>query len=187
MEQVEGFIGNFEVTIRKKARYVDMVKCTGCGECSNICPLKSTPSEFDFGMGTRAAIYMPFPQAVPARPVIDKNACAKIIRNGCGLCEKKCAPGAINFQDRDELIQEKVGAIVVATGYQALQHRPRAGVRQDHGLRRVRLRQVQGRHRRAAVRAAGFGLGSDQRRDQAALRRQGAADDRVHRLRRLAR
>jgi heterodisulfide reductase subunit A len=117
VEDVQGFIGNFEVTIRKKARYVDMTKCTGCGECMKICPLKRTPSEFDFGMGTRPAIYMPFPQAVPARPVVDKKVCAKIIRNGCGLCEKKCAPGAINWQDRDELIQEKVGAIVVATGY----------------------------------------------------------------------
>ena len=119
--QVEGFIGNFKVTIRKKARYVDVAKCTGCGECSKICPLKRTPSEFDYGMGMRPAIYMPFPQAVPARPVIDKKVCAKIIRNGCGLCEKKCAPGAINFKDTDQLVEEAVGAIVVATGYRLYQ------------------------------------------------------------------
>jgi heterodisulfide reductase subunit A len=119
--QVEGFIGNFKVTIRKKARYVDTTKCTGCGECSKICPLKRTPSEFDYGMGMRPAIYMPFPQAVPARPVIDKKVCAKIIRNGCGLCEKKCAPGAINFQDTDQMVEEAVGAIVVATGYRLYQ------------------------------------------------------------------
>jgi len=117
VEAVAGFIGNFTVTIRKKARYVDVTKCTGCGECSKICPLKRNPSEFDFGMGMRPAIYIPFAQAVPARPVIDKNVCAKLIRNGCGLCEKKCAPGAINFKDQDELIEEKVGAVVVATGY----------------------------------------------------------------------
>ena len=121
VEAVDGFLGNFRVTIRKKARYVDMTKCTGCGECSKVCPLKRTPSEFDYGMGTRPAIYMPFPQAVPARPVIDKNVCAKIIRNGCGLCEKKCAPGAINFKDTDQLVEEPVGAIVVATGYQLYQ------------------------------------------------------------------
>jgi heterodisulfide reductase subunit A len=114
---VDGFIGNFKVAIRQKARYVDMTKCTGCGECSKVCPLKRNPSEFDYGMGMRPAIYMPFPQAVPARPVIDKKTCAKIIRNGCGLCEKKCAPGAINFQDTDRVVEESVGAIVVATGY----------------------------------------------------------------------
>jgi len=117
VESVEGFIGNFTVTVRRKARYVDTDKCTGCGECSKVCPLKRNPSEFDFGMGMRPAIYIPFAQAVPARPVIDKNVCAKIIRNGCGLCEKKCAPGAINFKDQDRLVEEKVGAVVVATGY----------------------------------------------------------------------
>ncbi len=117
VEAVDGFIGNFEVTIRKKARYVDVDKCTGCGECMKVCPLKRNPSEFDFGMGMRPAIYIPFPQAVPARPVVDKKVCAKIIRNGCGLCEKKCAPGAINFKDQDQLVKEKVGAVVVATGY----------------------------------------------------------------------
>jgi heterodisulfide reductase subunit A len=117
VEQVDGFIGNFEITIRQKARYVDITKCTGCGECSKACPLKKNLSEFDYGMGMRPAIYMPFPQAVPARPVIDKKVCAKLIRNGCGLCEKKCAPGAINFKDEDKLVKEKVGAVVVATGF----------------------------------------------------------------------
>jgi heterodisulfide reductase subunit A2 len=117
VQAVDGYIGNFQVTIRKKARYVDITKCTGCGECSKVCPLKRNLSEFDYGMGMRPAIYIPFPQAVPARPVIDKNVCAKLIRNGCGLCEKKCAPGAINFKDTDQLVEEAVGAIVVATGY----------------------------------------------------------------------
>jgi heterodisulfide reductase subunit A len=117
VEAVEGFIGNFTATIRQKARYVDISKCTGCGECAKVCPLKRNASEFDFGMGMRPAIYMPFAQAVPARPVIDKKTCAKLIRNGCGLCEKKCAPGAINFKDEDRVVEEKVGAIVVATGY----------------------------------------------------------------------
>ena len=117
VEAVDGFVGNFEITIRQKARYVDISKCTGCGECSKVCPLKKNKSEFDYGMGLRAAIYMPFPQAVPARPVIDKTVCAKLIRNGCGLCEKKCAPGAINFKDEDRLVKEKVGAVVLATGF----------------------------------------------------------------------
>ncbi len=117
VEAVDGFVGNFTARIRQKARYVDVTKCTGCGECSKACPLKRNPSEFDYGMGMRPAIYMPFPQAVPARPVIDKNVCAKLIRNGCGLCEKKCAPGAINFKDEDKIVEEKVGAVVMATGY----------------------------------------------------------------------
>jgi len=117
VEKVEGFVGNFKITIRQKARYVDVSKCTGCGECWNVCPLKRNPSEFDYGMGMRPAIYIPFPQAVPARPVIDKSQCAKLIRNGCGLCEKKCKAEAINFKDEDRLVEEAVGAVVVATGY----------------------------------------------------------------------
>lgn len=117
VESVEGYVGNFRVTVRNKARYVDIEKCTGCGECFHVCPLKRNPSEFDYGMGFRRAIYMPFPQAVPARPVIDKKVCAKLVRNGCGLCEKKCAAKAIRFDDTDRLVEEQVGAIVVATGY----------------------------------------------------------------------
>jgi len=117
VETVSGYVGNFNVTIRQKARYVDIKKCTGCGECWNVCPLKRNPSEFDYAMGMRPAIYVPFPQAVPARPVIDAKVCAKIIRNGCGLCLKKCKAEAINFKDQDKLVEEKVGAVVIATGY----------------------------------------------------------------------
>src|SRR5271165_2050260 len=117
VEKVEGFVGNFKITIRQRARYVDVNKCTGCGECWNVCPLKRNRSEFDYGMGMRPAIYIPFPQAVPARPVVDKKVCAKLIRNGCGLCEKKCKAGAINFKDEDRVVEESVGCIVVATGY----------------------------------------------------------------------
>ncbi len=73
VESVEGFIGNFKVKIRQKPRYVDISKCTGCGDCWNKCPIKKNPSEFDYGMGMRPAIYIPFPQAVPARPVIDAD------------------------------------------------------------------------------------------------------------------
>ncbi len=119
VEGVEGYVGNFKVTIRQKARYVDVKKCTGCGECWNSCPLKKNLSEFDFGMGYRRAIYIPFPQAVPARPVIDKNACTRLKKgSGCGLCEKKCAAQAIMFHDTDKTVVEDVGAIIVATGYQ---------------------------------------------------------------------
>jgi len=118
VESVDGYVGNFKATIRKKARYIDIDKCTGCGECWVKCPSNKTPSEFDYGLATRKAIYMPFPQAVPARPVIDKDACIKFQRGACGLCQKRCQAGAINFEDKDELITEEVGAVIVATGYQ---------------------------------------------------------------------
>ncbi|MEN6627792.1 MAG: CoB--CoM heterodisulfide reductase iron-sulfur subunit A family protein [Candidatus Sumerlaeia bacterium] len=122
VESVQGFVGNFRVTIRRKARYVDTDKCTGCGECWTNCPTKKIPSEFDYGMGPRTAIYIPFPQAVPARPVIDKDACVRLKRGkGCGLCEKKCQAGAIRFDDEDRLIEEEVGAVIVATGYKLYQ------------------------------------------------------------------
>ena len=71
---MSGFVGNFEVTIRRRARSVDMEKCTGCGVCYEKCPVK-VPSEFDAGMGKRKAIYVPFPQAVPNVPVIDREHC----------------------------------------------------------------------------------------------------------------
>src|SRR5208282_2490889 len=101
IETVEGYVGNFRVAVRKKARYVDMSKCTGCGQCWNSCPSKKNPSQFDYGLGKRTAIYVPFPQAVPARPVIDRQACLKLSKDKCGICAKKCQPGAICFDDQD--------------------------------------------------------------------------------------
>jgi heterodisulfide reductase subunit A len=118
VESVEGYLGNFTVKIRQKARYVDMSKCTGCGECWTNCPSKKNLSEFDYNMGFRKAIYIPFPQAVPARPVIDKENCTRLKKGkGCGICEKKCAAGAIVYDDVDKVVEERVGAIIVATGY----------------------------------------------------------------------
>ena len=118
VQSVEGYIGNFKVKVRKKARYVDMDKCTGCGECLGVCPSKKTPSEFDYGLRNRTAIYMPFPQAVPARPVIDETACLRLTKRRCGVCSKKCPTGAINFDDKEQLVTEEIGAIVVATGFE---------------------------------------------------------------------
>jgi len=118
VESIEGYIGNFSVKVKNKARYVDMDKCTGCGECYNKCPIKKNPSEFDFGMGNRTAIYVPFPQAVPARPVIDKENCAMLLKGKCGVCAKVCGVNAINYEDTDKFVTEDVGAIVVATGFQ---------------------------------------------------------------------
>jgi heterodisulfide reductase subunit A len=113
---VTGFIGNFSVTVRQKARYVDHSKCTGCGTCWGKCPQK-VPSEFDLNMGTRKAIYIPFPQAVPNKPCIDAASCRRITEQKCGVCAKVCPVGAINYEDRDKILQLEVGAIVIATGY----------------------------------------------------------------------
>ncbi len=119
VDSVSGYVGNFTVKIRKKARYVDIDKCTGCGTCWTNCPSGKTLSEFDYSLGKRKAIYVPFPQAVPARPVIDPKACLRLLYGkGCGLCEKNCGPNAINFEDKDEIITEEVGAIIVSTGFE---------------------------------------------------------------------
>src|SRR5512136_1246485 len=118
---IEGSIGNYTVKIRKKPRYVDMDKCTGCGDCAAACRLKDRiVSEFNQGMGKRGAAYMPFPQAVPLKYVIDDKKCLFLTKGKCGdepLCRKACAQGAINFDQKEEIVERKVGAIVVTTGY----------------------------------------------------------------------
>jgi heterodisulfide reductase subunit A len=121
VEEVSGYVGNFEVKVRKKARYVDMDKCTGCGLCAQECRLHNRiPSEFDMGMGKRSAIYIPFPQAVPAKYTIDPERCLFLTRGKCGKgpkCIDACLPGAIDFEQKDEIVEFKVGSIIVATGY----------------------------------------------------------------------
>ena len=118
IELVEGYIGNFQVTIRKKARSIDEEKCTGCGICMEKCPVKNIPNKFDCNLGMRPAIYVPFPQAVPNTPVIDRENCIKFKTGKCGLCQKVCGPGAVDYEQKDQLIIEQVGAIVVATGFE---------------------------------------------------------------------
>ena len=118
LEAVDGYIGNFQVRIRKKARSVDMGKCTGCGVCMAKCPQKKIPNSFDRNLGLRPAIYVPFPQAVPNTPVIDRENCTYFKSGKCGVCQKVCGPGAVDFGQEDELITEPVGAIVVATGFE---------------------------------------------------------------------
>lgn len=117
VEEVSGYIGNFDVKIRKKAKYVNHDLCTGCGACIEKCPNKKLVSEFDEGMGLRTAIYKPFPQAVPNKPVIDPERCRKITKDRCGMCAKACPRDAINFEDKEEIITDRFGAIVAATGF----------------------------------------------------------------------
>jgi heterodisulfide reductase subunit A len=99
---------------------VDEEKCVGCGICWSKCPIKNIPSEFDMGLSMRTAIYVPFPQAVPNIPVIDRKNCVYFIKGRCKACEMFCEAGAIDFDQEDEIITEKVGAIVVATGFDLL-------------------------------------------------------------------
>ncbi|MFX1409522.1 MAG: hydrogenase iron-sulfur subunit [Promethearchaeota archaeon] len=117
---VSGKAGDFKVKVIKKARYVDWDKCTGCGACSEKCPMKKIPSEFEEGMGNRTAIYIPFPQAVPRKAIIDAKKCLYLTKNACQLCEKECEAGAINWDDKDELLEYNVASIIVATGYDQL-------------------------------------------------------------------
>ncbi|MBD9009192.1 MAG: CoB--CoM heterodisulfide reductase iron-sulfur subunit A family protein [Clostridiales bacterium] len=115
--EVGGFVGNFEVTIKKRARFVKEDICTGCGACTEKCPMKKVPNEFNLGMNNRSAIYIPFAQAVPKVATIDPNYCLKLKTGKCGLCSKVCTAGAIDYEAKDEFIKERYGAIVAATGY----------------------------------------------------------------------
>ena len=114
---IKGFVGNFDVTIKKNARYVKEDICTGCGACVEKCPMKKVPNEFNLGMDNRSAIYIPFAQAVPKVATIDPSACNMLKNGKCGLCAKVCTAGAIDYTQKDEFIEEKYGAIVAATGF----------------------------------------------------------------------
>ncbi|MHA1310144.1 MAG: FAD-dependent oxidoreductase [Candidatus Helarchaeota archaeon] len=118
--KVDGDVGNFEVTVLKKPRYVDETKCKGCGKCAMKCPaqkLLKIPDEFNMGLQTRGAIYIPFPQAVPPVYLIDPENCLKLTKDKCGACEKQCDIGAINYDMKPEYRKIKVGAIVAVTGF----------------------------------------------------------------------
>ena len=117
VEAVKGFVGNFHVTIRKKARYVKEDVCTGCGLCTEKCPQKKVPNEFNLGMDNRRAIYIPFAQAVPKVATIDPNYCTMLKTGKCGVCSRVCTAGAIDYKQKDALIEREYGAIVVATGF----------------------------------------------------------------------
>ena len=120
VDKVEGYIGNFKITLKQKAKYVDQESCNGCGDCWNKCPAKKISSEFEQDLGKRTAIYMPFPQAIPAKPVIDNENCIYLKSGKCGLCEKVCLKKSIRFEDQDEYIEVDVGSVVLATGFECI-------------------------------------------------------------------
>jgi heterodisulfide reductase subunit A len=112
---VKGYVGNFDVSILKRARYVDETECTACGDCVKVCPVVR-PDEFNLGLSSRRAIFSPFPQAVPSAYVINVNECLGHNPVVCAKCVEACDKGCINFRMSDEEIVEKVGSIIVATG-----------------------------------------------------------------------
>jgi heterodisulfide reductase subunit A len=115
VESVSGFVGNFHVTVRKKARYVDPGECTSCGECALVCPV-SKPDEYQQGFSSRKAIYLPFPQAVPSAYILNMDDCLGNNPIACGKCQDVCEKKCINYDDQDELVNIEAGVIIVATG-----------------------------------------------------------------------
>ncbi|MFO8077051.1 MAG: CoB--CoM heterodisulfide reductase iron-sulfur subunit A family protein [Thermoplasmatota archaeon] len=124
VSNVDGTIGNYKVTVNKKARYVQLDKCKGCGDCAEACRLHDRIiSEFDMGMGKRSAIYIPYAQAVPPKYTIDKDTCLMLTKGKCGsgpLCVEACPEKCIDFNQQDTIVDINVGVIVVATGYDVL-------------------------------------------------------------------
>ena len=117
VEDITGYVGNFDVTIRKKTTYVDWDKCTGCGACTEKCPSKNVPDRFNENVGLTTAINIPFPQAIPKRASINPDYCRKLTTGKCGICAKICPTKAIDYERKDEIINVKVGSVIAATGY----------------------------------------------------------------------
>jgi len=118
VKKVEGDPGDFTVTVLKKPRYIDETKCKGCGDCATKCPKIEVGNIFDMNLGKRKSIYIPFPQAVPPIYLIDPELCLKFTKGVCGVCEKVCEAEAIDYEQQPQDIEIKVGAIVVATGFE---------------------------------------------------------------------
>ncbi len=120
LDSLSGYVGNFSAKIRKKARFIDEDKCTGCGICTEKCPSRKGLNEFNMGLNKRGAIYIPFAQAIPNVAVIDSEQCIHFRTGKCGLCEKNCSAGAIKFDQKDEILERRYGAIIVATGFRPI-------------------------------------------------------------------
>ncbi len=115
VEDISGYVGNFKVRVRKKARYVDETECTACGDCAKVCPVVA-PDEFQMGLSTRRAVYIPFPQAVPSAYLVDVESCLGSNPIACGKCQETCEKKCISFDRQDEIVTFDVGAVIVATG-----------------------------------------------------------------------
>lgn len=120
---VKGSAGNFQVNIRQKARFVDTEKCVGCGICAEKCPSK-VDDAYNENMGKRKAIYIEYPQAVPLSYIIDGEKCIKITQGKCGVCQKLCKSGAINYEDQDKVREISVGSILLTPGFEEYNDNP---------------------------------------------------------------
>ena len=116
VKEIEGFVGNFKVTVRQNPRYVNPEKCNLCKKCETVCPV-SVPSEHNMGLGERKAIYLSSPYAVPHTYLIDSEHCLSLQKKECGKCREVCPEGAIQFEEVGIDFQIDVGTIIVATGY----------------------------------------------------------------------
>ena len=115
IKSIKGYVGNFEVTVQKRARYVNENECTACGDCAQACPVLK-PDEFEIGLSSRKAIFIPFPQAVPSAYVLNPLDCLGQDPLICGKCKEACEKGCIDYDAQDEELTFKAGTIVVATG-----------------------------------------------------------------------
>ena len=115
VEKITGYVGNFHVRVKKKSKYVNETECTACGDCTEVCPVL-VPDEFQQGLSSRKAIYIPFPQAVPSSFLIDMENCLGTNPIACGKCADKCDKKCIDYDARDEILEFKVGTVIVATG-----------------------------------------------------------------------
>lgn len=122
--EVSGFVGNYTVKVRSKPRYVNEERCTGCGQCAEVCPV-SVPNDFDEGLSQRKAIYRNFPQSVPSVFTIDAKNCRLLGQHKkCGLCAKTCQAKAIDYKQKVREFELKVGSIIVATGFGVMDPSP---------------------------------------------------------------
>jgi heterodisulfide reductase subunit A-like polyferredoxin len=116
VEKVEGQAGDFKIIVRRKARYVDEDRCTGCGACAEKCPV-TVPDAFNQGIGFRGAVYSYFAQGIPSTHTIDADHCRQLQGKKCGICAKTCQADAIDFEQKDRVITLDVGAVIIAVGY----------------------------------------------------------------------
>ena len=115
--RLDGRVGDFRAVVKKHPRYVDEDLCTGCGACTDSCPVV-VPNEFEVGMGARKAIYSPFAQAVPNTYIIDRQNCLNDDFLVCSHCRDVCDRNAINYDDKEEDIELEIGSVIVATGFE---------------------------------------------------------------------
>lgn len=117
VEEVSGHAGAFRVLVRSRPRFIDLEACTGCAACTDVCPVGDVPSEFDLELGTRQAVYFPFPQSVPHAPVVDPESCLRFQGEECRRCEEACTIQALDFSQQERFTEVSAGAVIVATGF----------------------------------------------------------------------